>query len=258
MIRIMCLGDVVGSEGISFLRKNGRLGKLKAEYKADLVIANGENSDDRNGMSRQSAEELRETGVDLITGGNHTWKLSDVYGPLDDCGYLVRPANFPGEAPGMGYRCIDVNGSRVLVINVLGTVFMDPVAPPAVIIDKILKSEPHDVAVCDVHAESTSEKLFIARYFDGRLSAVFGTHTHVQTSDAAVLPGGTGYITDLGMCGSGNGILGVNTEDVIHKFTVQTPVRFRKAEGNCSVQGAVFEIDGSTGRCVSASSFVRS
>lgn len=154
----------------------------------------------------------------------------------------------------MGYVITEVGMSRVLVMNVMGVVYLDPMTPPADVVAKILEGEKgnYDVAVCDIHAEATSEKMFLARYFDGRLSVVFGTHTHVATADAQVLPGGTGYITDLGMCGSMNGILGVKTESIVHKFTVKTPNVFEAASGNCMINGAYFEIDEKSGKCVSA------
>lgn len=252
MIKILCLGDVVGEEGVSFLEHGGRLRKLIAEMGADLCIVNGENSAEGNGISKESAERLCDCGADIVTGGNHTFRKRDVYRLLDDADFLIRPANYPAEAPGMGYIIADVRGYRVLVMNLIGTVGMDPVSPPAETAERILRSEKgrFDIAVCDFHAEATSEKLFLARYFDGRISALWGTHTHVATADAQILPKGTGYVTDLGMCGSHNGILGVRTESVIHKFTVKTPVLFEPAKGNCQIHGAFFEIDEKSGKCV--------
>ncbi|MBR4206333.1 MAG: YmdB family metallophosphoesterase [Clostridia bacterium] len=251
-MRILCLGDVVGEEGVRFLEEGGRLRKLIAEKKADLTVVNGENSAEGNGISRDSAGRLLDAGADVITGGNHTWKQRDVYSLLDEGDALLRPANYPTDAPGLGYLIADVRGYRVLVMNVAGCVYMEPVAPPHETAARILKNERgrYDLAVCDLHAEATSEKLFFARYFDGKLAAVFGTHTHVQTADEQILPGGTGYITDLGMCGSMNGVLGVKTESVVHKFTVRTPVRFEHAVGNCRLHGALFSVDEKTGRCV--------
>lgn len=254
MIKLLCLGDVVGEEGVSFLESGGRLRRLREKYSADIVIVNGENSAVGNGISVDSATRLYDCGADVITGGNHTWKWREVYSMLDDGEYMIRPANYPAEAPGMGYVIADVKGYRVLVINVLGVIYMEPLTPPQLTVDRILKNEKgrFDLAVCDIHAEATSEKLFFASYFDGRLSCVFGTHTHVATADAQVLPGGTGYITDLGMCGSMNGILGVKTESVVHKFTVKTPNRFEPAVGNCKINGAYFELDEKTGKCTKA------
>ena len=252
MIRILCLGDVVGEEGVRFLEKDGRLRKLIAAKKADLTVVNGENSAPGNGISKESAERLLDAGADVITGGNHTWKLREIYGMLDDGEALLRPCNYPPEAPGMGYLIAEARGYRILVLNACGVVYMDPVEPPAGAVARILKAERgnYDLSVCDLHAEATSEKLFFARYFDGKISAVFGTHTHVQTADEQILPGGTGYITDAGMCGSANGILGVKTESVVHRFTVRTPGRFEPAEGNPILCGVLFALDEKTGRCV--------
>lgn len=254
MIKLLCLGDVVGSEGVEYLASGSRLRKLRQEYSADLVIANGENSADGNGISRDSASSLADCGVDVITGGNHTWRRRDVYTLLDDGGSIIRPANYPADAPGVGYTIVDVRGYRVLVMNVIGNVFMEPTYPPHEVAERILKAEDgrFDIAVCDIHAEASSEKMFFARYFDGRLSAVFGTHTHVATADIGILPGGEGYITDLGMCGSTAGILGVKTESVMHKFIKKTPVVFELARGGCRMNGAYFEIDEKTKKCTHA------
>lgn len=259
MLKILCLGDVVGEEGVSYLESGGRLRSLRQKLSADLVIVNGENSAVGNGISRNSAERIYNSGADIITGGNHTWRKRDVYTMLDDGEYMIRPANYPSAAAGQGYVIADVCGYRVLVMNVCGNVFMEPVAAPAECAERILKREngKYDIALCDIHAEATSEKLFFARYFDGaftdvRFSAVFGTHTHIPTADIRVLPGGTGYITDLGMCGSDNGILGVKTESIVHKFTVRTPNAFEPAVGACKINGAYFEIDTNNGKCVKA------
>ena len=252
MLKILCLGDVVGEEGTTAVERN--LHSLIRSCGADLVIVNGENSADGNGISRQSAERIYDAGADVITGGNHTFKRREIYSVLDDGEYMIRPANYPAEAPGMGYIIADVRGYRVLVINVLGGVYMDNMAQPHETIERILRSEKgrYDIAVCDVHGEATSEKLFLGRYFDGRLSVLFGTHTHVATADCQILPGGTGYITDLGMCGSHNGILGVKTESIVHKFTVKTPILFEPASGNVKINGALFEVDEKTGKCIRA------
>ncbi len=254
MIKILCLGDVVGDEGVSFLERGGRLRALASRLGAELVIVNGENSARGNGISVESAERLIDAGADIITGGNHTWKRREIYTKLDDADYLVRPANYPAEAPGMGYVIANVKGYRVLVMNMCGTVYMENLTPPAECAERILKNErsKYDFAVCDIHAEATSEKLFFGRYFDGRFAAVFGTHTHVATADVQILEGGTGYITDLGMCGSHSGILGVKTSSIVHKYTVKTPLQFEACTGDCQLNGAFFEIDEKTGRCTRA------
>jgi len=252
MIRILCFGDVVGEEGVCALENGGALRKLIEEYKADLVIVNGENSAVGNGVSKASAERIYDAGADIITGGNHTFRKKEVYTLLDDAEYMIRPANYPAAAPGMGYVIAQVKGYRILVMNLLGVVYMDPMAQPVDTAERILKNESgkYDWALCDFHGEATSEKLFFARYFDGRMAAVFGTHTHVATADAQILPGGTGYVTDLGMCGSHNGILGVKTESIVHKYTVKTPTAFEPAQGNVQIHGALFVIDEGSGKCV--------
>jgi len=254
IIKILALGDVVGECGTAFVCRPGFLSGIKKEYGIDLTIANGENSAKGNGLTPDSASALFDAGVDIITGGNHTWQKSQAYSMLDDDSRLVRPANFPGAAPGHGSTVVDVGGIRVLVFNLSGNAFMlEPVASPYEWADKILDSEAgkYDISILDFHAETTSEKIAMGWYLDGRVSAVFGTHTHVQTSDGRVLPGGTGYITDLGMCGSMNGVLGVKTECILHKFTVHTPCRFEEALGDEALHGAVFEIDSSSGKCLS-------
>lgn len=251
-MKILALGDVIGDGGIGILEKSGRLRKLRDSLSADLVIANGENSYKKNGMTPDSAARLLESGVDIITGGNHTWKQNSVFNTLDDNSSIIRPANYPDKAPGMGWTITEAAGRRVLVINVAGCIFMDePVTPPAGVIESIMDRQQgkYDIAVCDVHAEATSEKMILARLFDGRLSAVFGTHTHVQTADEQILPGGTGFISDLGMCGSENGILGVKSECVIKKYTEMVPVAFEHAEGSYSIRGALFTIDPGTAKC---------
>ena len=252
--KILALGDVVGEGGTNYLCRPGFLGGIKKEYGIDFTVANGENSAKGNGLTPDSARALFDAGVDVITGGNHSWKRSSVYSMLDDDDRIVRPANYPGAAPGHGSTVISAAGVRVLVINLSGNAFMlEPVSSPFERADAILDAERgrYDVSVVDLHAEATSEKIAMGWYLDGRVSAVFGTHTHVQTADARVLPGGTGYITDLGMCGSMNGVLGVKTELILHKFTVHTPCRFEEAVGGEALSGAVFEIDPSSGRCIS-------
>ncbi len=259
-IKILALGDVVGERGTTHLCRPGFLSGLKKDYGVHMAIVNGENSAKGNGLTPDSARSLFDAGIDVITGGNHTWQKSSVYQMLDEDSRLIRPANFPGKAPGFGRTYADVNGIRVLIFNLSGNAFMlEPVASPYEWADKILAEEAgkYDVSVLDFHAETTSEKIAMGWYLDGRVSVVFGTHTHVQTADARVLPKGTGYITDLGMCGSMNGVLGVKTECILHKFTVHTPCRFEEATGDEEVHGAVFEIDSATGKCLSVEAVCR-
>ena len=252
-MKILAIGDVVGHTGVAYLRANLR--RIKNHLDADLVIVNGENAAEIHGISQSDASDIFLAGADVITTGNHAFGRFDIYSYLDDEKYILRAANFPGSAPGHGYCIINASGMRVLVINLQGNVSMKvALASPFDAADTILKRESgnYDIAVLDFHAEATSEKLAMGYYLDGRASIIFGTHTHVATADAQVLQGGTGYITDLGMCGSMNGILGVKTESIIHKFMVKTPNVFEAAEGNCKINGAYFEIDEKTGKCLAA------
>lgn len=254
VIRILMLGDAVGREGTGYLSSSRRLASMRKSLGADFVVVNGENSAEGNGMTPASADALLDAGADVITGGNHTWRRREIATALDDREELLRPANYPAAAAGHGYGIFDVAGRRILVMNLIGCVSMEPVDSPFLTADKILEREKgkYDMCVVDIHAEATSEKIALARYLDGRVSAVAGTHTHVQTADAQVLPGGTGYITDLGMCGSQNGVLGVKTECILKKFLVKTPVFFEAATGQCAAHGCLFTIDTESGKCLSA------
>lgn len=250
---VLALGDVVGQKGVS--RVQAMLPKLKKEYSADLTVVNGENSSDSNGLDASSADTLIYAGADVITGGNHTLNLRDIYDRLDDDDRLLRPANFQPLCPGKGYTTVDCGGVRVLVMNVSGQVFMNPCDNPFVCAERLLKEQTgkYDIALCDIHAEATSEKIAFAMYFDGRINFVFGTHTHVPTADEQILPGGTGFITDIGMCGvTKNTVLGVVSDSVINRFVTGTNNRFsRRAEGDAEINGVVFRYDMTAKRCVS-------
>ncbi len=251
MIQILTIGDVVGTKTLEALRE--RLWKKRAELGADLVVANGENATDIHGLCCRDAKLLLEYGVDLITLGNHTYGMRDLYDFLDNNPEsIIRPANYPPAAPGCGYTVRDVNGWRVLCINVNGTTFMEPLDSPFTAIERILDREEgrYDVALADLHAEATSEKLALARAFDGRLTVMFGTHTHVTTADEQILPHGSGYITDLGMSGPTNGILGTRSEAVLTKMREHMPAHFTVADGEIEISGALFTVDPSAKRCV--------
>ncbi len=254
ILKIFTVGDVVGSVGVGYISERGRLRTKARELGAHITVVNGENSADGNGMTASSADAILDAGADVVTGGNHTLRRYDVHTKLDDDPRLLRPANLPGEAPGTGYTVVDACGVRVLVANIMGQVYMDPVNSPFETLSAILAAERgrYDIAVVDLHAEATSEKLAVARFFDGKVSVVAGTHTHVPTADCTVLPGGTGYITDLGMTGSQNGILGVRTDCVVKKLAYRLPVKFEGSTGDAAGQGALFEVDADTGKCVGA------
>lgn len=250
-INILAVGDVVGMAAARYLQ--GKLNKIREALGIDLVIVNGENSADGNGILPQSADTIFDAGADVITGGNHSFRRREVYTYLDDTRYCIRPANMPGAAPGQGYTIIDSDGIRVLVINLLGTMFLDPIESPFACADRILENQKgkYDIAVVDFHAEATSEKAALARYLDGRVSVLFGTHTHVPTADARILSNGTGFITDLGMTGPSDSILGVKSDIVINKFLTHMPVRFDQAQGEIVGAGAVFALDKQSGKCIS-------
>lgn len=250
---LLALGDVVGKKGVE--RVAEYLPRLKKEYAADFTVVNGENASDSNGLDVFSADSLIYSGADVITGGNHTVNHHEIYDRLDDDRRLLRPANFQPLCPGSGHTVVETGAFRVLVMNVSGQVFMNPCDNPFVCAERILKEESgkYDIAFCDIHAEATSEKIAFAQYFDGRINCVFGTHTHVPTADEQILPNGTGYITDIGMCGvSKNTILGVVSDGVINRFVTGTSQRFnRRAEGNAEINGAIFRYDTVSKRCVS-------
>ncbi|MBQ4090703.1 MAG: YmdB family metallophosphoesterase [Clostridia bacterium] len=244
-MRILAIGDIVGVRAISHLKQ--KLWKLRDEKKIDYVIANGENASEIHGISAQDARAILDAGVDFITLGNHTWNKRDIYTFLDTYPEsIIRPANYPGSAPGCGHSIVNVCGYRVLIMNVLGQVFLDPVGDPFNTVEMILAREygKYDVSVLDVHAEATSEKYAIARVFDGQISAIFGTHTHVPTADLQILPGGTAYVTDLGMTGPRNGVLGVDAQRTIAKMRTHMPSHFTVADGEIRADAVIFEFDG--------------
>jgi len=250
MLKILALGDVVGRRTIEYLR--AKLWQKRSALGADFVVANGENVSEIHGITSEDAAALFDCGIDFITTGNHVWQKRDLRSFLDDNRNILRPANYRPELPGRGWGIYDFSGKRVLVMNLMGTVYLDPIACPFSTVDAILEKEKgnYDISVLDFHAEATSEKIAMAYYLDGRVSAVYGTHTHVQTSDARVFPKGTGFITDLGMTGPLESVLGVRSECIIEKLKYHIPVRFETAKGNIVIHGAKFTIDADSGKTV--------
>ena len=246
-MKILAIGDIVGVDTVEFL--SSRLWDMRKAHNIDFVAANGENATDIHGLSHSDALALINAGVDVITGGNHIWRHRNLYTFLDDSPNIIRPANCSPLAPGNGYTVLNAGGWKILCINVLGSIFMEPCDNPFHKIESILKKEDgnYDFSLLDIHAEATSEKLALARYFDGRINIVFGTHTHVATADEQILPGGTAYITDLGMSGPVNGILGVKSAPVIEKYLTNMPQHFSPASGEIKINGAVFELDADAG-----------
>ncbi len=245
-MRILALGDVVGARSIDYLAE--RLWQFRRRESVDFVVANGENTSDIRGLCVSDARALLDTGIDLLTMGNHTYGQRDLYPFLDSDPRIIRPANYPPTAPGVGYTVVRVDGIRLLCINVSGLVYLDPLACPFDTVDRILEREygSYDLALMDIHAEATSEKLALGLYFDGRVQLMFGTHTHVATADARILPGGSAYITDLGMCGPSDGILGTRAEPVIDRFRTHMPRHFHVSEGPIKATGILCDLDPDT------------
>ncbi len=251
-MKLLVIGDVTSRGGIEHLKKN--LWRIRREEKIDFCIVNGENASFITGISEELADELFAAGADAITGGNHTMHNTRAYTYLDDKREILRPINFGDSAPGHGYAIVDGAGFRVLVINALGRVHIEPqLDSPYPFIDKVLEKEAgkYDFSVLDFHAEATGEKLAMGYAYDGKINVIFGTHTHVPTADEGVLPSGSGYITDVGMCGEGDGILGMDKETVILRMKTQLPHKFKISDGAPFANGAIFDIDGATKKCKS-------
>ncbi len=245
--RLLAVGDIVGPGAVEYIRKN--LWTIRKKYKIDGVVANGENASEPNGIDKESAEVLFKSGVDVITTGNHVFRKSTVFKYLDDEERLLRPLNYPSTNPGHGDTIVNINGYKILFMNVMGQAYMDTPFCPFDAVEKCLNYNEgmYDFSVLDIHAEATGEKKALAYYFSDRISAIFGTHTHVQTNDAQILAGQCAYITDLGMCGAIDSVLGVKKEAVIHKMKTKMLSKFDFAEGEIELNGAIFEIDTSTG-----------
>jgi len=251
-LRILFLGDVVGEPGLRALRT--RLPALVAETGAGLVVANGENSAGGLGITPATARALVEAGVHVITTGNHVWDKPEMRAGIEDFPNLVRPANYPPGTPGRGWCTVAVSGREVAVANLSGRIFMEPMDCPFRGVDRILEELPATVRVVlmDFHAEATSEKRAMACHLDGRVTAVVGTHTHVATADARVLPGGTGYITDVGMTGVADSVIGLRADRAVQRFRTGIPRRHVPAEGDATVCGVLFHVSLESGRCLRA------
>ncbi len=246
-MRILAIGDIVAEEGREFIYNN--LGRIRDKYKIDFCVANGENAANTNGITMSIANALYERGVDVITMGNHTFANKEAGQVLDELPYIVRPLNFPTEIEGVGYVIYDTGAVRIAVINLIGRVNMTPVDCPFHAVERLLNEIDADIILVDMHAEATSERIAMAHFLDGKVSAVFGTHTHVQTADERILAGGTGFIADLGMTGVEDSVLGVR-KDIIIDFYLKAGKRFRfeKAEGEVFFHGCIFDIDQKTGK----------
>ena len=251
-MKILCVGDVTSPAGVEHLRAN--LWQFRRDNKIDFCVVNGENASLVSAATPEEAEILLSAGADAVTGGNHTLRQRLLYPMLEENAALLRPINFPEGAPGVGYNIFDVNGYRVLLINAMGNVHIDPVLDnPYPYIDRVLSREEgrYDLALIEIHAEATGEKVALGYAYDGRVSAVWGTHTHVPTADEQILPLGTGYITDIGMCGESGGVLGMDPALVVERMRTRLPIRFQKASGRVIANGVIFTIDEKTGKTIS-------
>lgn len=243
-MKILVIGDVTSARGVEHLE--AKLWQMRDRHGIDLCIVNAENASFITGASPEMAQRILDAGADCLTGGNHTLRNKAVYTYIEEEGRMLRPVNFGSEAPGSGYTILDCMGYRVLVISAMGTVHIDPVLnSPFDAIERTLEREEgrYDIAVLDIHAEATGEKMAIAYAFDGRIQVIYGTHTHVQTADEQILPRGTGYITDVGMCGESGGILGMDHEVVVTRMRTHLPLKFEAASGDPVAHGAIFTID---------------
>ncbi len=246
-LKILAVGDVVGQPGLERIRRSLRY--LKNKTGADFVIVNGENASGV-GLTPNQAEDILDAGADVITMGNHTFNKREIVSYLDDCRQILRPANYAPQVPGRGVGLYDTKAGPVAVIDLIGRCSMD-YGPdnPFLLVEKLLKDIDTKIVLVELHAEATSEKLAMGHMLDGKVSAVWGTHTHVPTADAQVLPKGTGYVTDLGMTGPSNSILGIRPEQSIAKFRGDLTERYQWANGPTKLEAVLFTVDSQTGLC---------
>ena len=247
-MKVLIIGDVVARPGRTAVLE--RIQDLREQNAVDLCVMNAENVSNGFSITPQHAEQLFAAGIDVMTSGNHIFDKREVIPYIERQPRLLRPANYPPGTPGRGLWVGEVRGARVAVLNLIGRVFMGPADDPFRVADEALAAVPEDVKVrvVDMHAEATSEKVAVARYLDGRVSAVTGTHTHVQTADERVLAGGTAYLSDVGMTGSYSGVIGMDAKDVIARFTSVTTRRAEHSTGEVRICAALIDVDEETGR----------
>ncbi len=249
-MRILALGDVFGRPGRNLIIS--KASEIRAKYSADFVIVNCENASSGNGITEKNAKELLNVkAVDVYTSGNHIWDKKDVNNIIQESDRIIRPANYPDPCPGRGYGIYRVNSVRIGVVNLSGTTFMEALNNPFLTFDNIWQNihQSCDIICVDFHAEATSEKIAFGYYADGRANIVYGTHTHVLTADERILENGCGYLTDIGMCGPYDGVIGVDKQIIVKNFVTQRRNRFEVADGAVQLNGAVFTVDENTFRC---------
>lgn len=247
-MKILFVGDIVGACGREAFYRH--LPGLRQEHALDMVVVNGENAAHGRGLTLNISEEFFEAGVDVITMGNHVWDNKDIFQILDYNPRVIRPANLPAGNPGRGSVVCEAGGVHVGVLNLLGQVFMDPCDSPFAAAERELEAlrKQTDVILVDLHAEATSEKMAMGWFLDGRVSAVVGTHTHIQTADEKVLPKGTAYITDVGMTGAYYSVLGTDRKIVVDRFVTRLPQKFALADGAAQLNAVVLDVDETTGK----------
>ena len=246
-LKVLAVGDVVGEPGLERIRKSLR--KLKRDTGADFVIVNGENASNV-GMTPRQGDTIFDAGADVITMGNHTFSRREIIPYIEENRYVLRPANLPPQQPGRGWEIYETRCGDVAVIDLIGRVGMDYLPDnPFLLMDKILKKIDTKIILVEIHAEATSEKLAMGYMLDGRVSAVWGTHTHVPTADAMILPRGTGYVTDLGMTGPAISVLGIQPKLSIDKFRGEMFQRYQAADGPTKLNAVLFTIDAASGKC---------
>ena len=250
-MKILAVGDIVGESGVKKLKE--LLPKIKQEEGIDFVITNGENSAGGMGITEKNFKDIIEAGTNVITMGNHTWGKKDIFKFIDDP-QILRPANYPKGVVGKGLGIYECNGKKIAVMNFMGRVDINILTENPFIMAREMVENLRgkaDIIVIDFHAEATAEKIAMARFLDGKATIIFGTHTHVQTGDEQILPNGTAYITDLGMTGPKNSVIGMDIQASIKRFETALPEKYKLAEGECILNAVVFEIDDTSNRVIS-------
>ena len=249
-MKILAVGDIVGESGVQKLKLI--LPKIKQEEEIDFVITNGENAAGGMGITEKNYRDMLGVGTDVVTMGNHTWGKKDIFKFIDD-EQIIRPANYTKGLPGKGYTIRKVKDKNIAVINLIGRVDVNVLSEnPFKIANELVEElkEKADLIIIDFHAEATAEKIALGYYLDGKVTAIFGTHTHVQTADAKILPNGTGYITDIGMTGPEHSVIGMDISASIKRLETTMPEKYRLAEGNCILNGVIFEVDNTTNKVI--------
>ncbi len=255
-IKVLFIGDISGESGRNIIKDE--LPEIKKEYHVDFTVANAENAAGGKGLTPKVSEELFDAGINVLTLGNHTFARHEITTILDDP-RILRPANYPPDVPGSGYNIYQIEGKKIAVINLMGRVFMNPLDCPFRMADKIIEKlrQETNFMLVDFHAEITSEKVALGWYLDGRVSAVIGTHTHVQTADERILPNGTAYLTDAGMTGPKDGVIGMDREIILRKYLTAMPYKFAISQTDPMLNACLIEINADTGKSIKIERIIR-